>query len=262
MKHVKDEHAGMKLEFRQSLLNKMNFLNPKMVLMMNTQSDVFFGYDRQAEYFVCGQFYDSLLGDLLDLEQNLSNSDFELDARNFFERMHKISDYDIKELVSKFNYRGAMRADGYCISTYYPPAEIRILKNDNVIARSGPFSPKHKGYFKETLYQNVVEDIGGTGVSAIEVSFGIWNGGEIEFVKTFYVYVDHPRAKVGTDIEYYAKVCSLFTPLLDEIEQDMLSKDINSAGFLDCLSEGIDEDVDDTLLGLPANPYSRRTFTL
>lgn len=261
LKRVKDEHACKKLELRQSLFNKMNFLNPTMVLMMNTQSDVFFGYDSQDQYFVCGQFYDSLIGDLFDLEQKLGDSDFELHAQYFLEDMQsEIPDYDIENLIGYFFYNGARRDDGYCINTRHPPTEIRIKKNGKVIARSGPYSPKHKGYFKEALYRNVVEDIGGTGTSTIEVSFGIWNGGEIVVIKTFYVYEDQPRSKVGPDIEHYTKVCSLFTPLLEEIEQDLLSKNINDAEYLHHLPEGCDQDVDDTLLGLPANPYSKRAI--
>lgn len=262
-KSVKAEHARKKREFRQNLLNKMNFLNPKMVLMMNSQSDVFFGYSSQSEEFFYGKFYDSLLGDLFDLEQKLGNTDFEVHVRSFMSGMQLgNAKRDIEKLVAELFYTNrAIHENGYFISSMYPPIEIRIMKNDKVIARSGSFSPKHKGYFKEVLYQNVVEDTAGTGVSTVVVSFGLWNGGETVVMKTFFVYEDQPRATVGPDIEHYVKVCLLFTPLLEEIEQDILSKNINYADYLSAGMNGMDDEVDDTLLGLPANPRSVRKIT-
>lgn len=263
LKRVKAEHARKKHEFRRNLLNKMNFLKPNMVLMTNSQSDVFFGYDSQSEEFSYGKFYDALLGDLFDLEQKLENIDFEDHVRSFVSGMQlKDAKRDIERLVAELFYSSrAVHEDGYFVSSEHPPIEIRLMKNDKVIARSNPFSPKHKGYFKEALYQNVVEDTGGTGVSTVAVSFGLWNGGETVVMKTFYVYEDHPRAKVGPDIEHYVKVCSLFIPLLEEIEQDILSKNINYADYLCAGMKGMDDEVDDTLLGLPPNPNSVGVIT-
>jgi hypothetical protein len=263
LKRVKAEHARKKHEVRQNLLNKMNFLNPKMVLMKNSQSDVFFGYDSQSEEFSYGKFYDALLGDLFDLEQNLEDTDFEDHVRSFMSGMQLENvERDIEKLVAGLFYTSrAVQEGGYFISSEHPPIEIRIMKNDKVIARSGPFSPKHKGYFKEALYQNVVEDTAGTGGSKVVVSLGLWNGGETVVMKTFYVYEDQPRATVGPDIEHYVKVCSLFTPLLEKIEQDILSKNINYADYLHAGMNGMDDEVDDTLLGLPANPRSAGKIT-
>ena len=175
LKRVKDEHARKKREFRKSLINKMSFLNPNMVLMINSQSDVFFGYDSHSEEVSYGKFYDALLGDLFDLKQRLENSDFEVHVKYFMSGMQlENAEHDIKKLVSDFFYRSrAVHEDGYFIGSEHPPIEIRMMKNDKVIARSNPFSPKHKGYFKEALYQNVVEDTGGTGVSTVAVSFGL-----------------------------------------------------------------------------------------
>jgi len=68
------------------------------------------------------------------------------------------------------DYGTAHYEDGYCYCCEQPPIEIRLKKNGRVIARSGPHSPKHKGYFNEALYRNVVEDITGTGVSTLSVS--------------------------------------------------------------------------------------------
>jgi len=73
-------------------------------------------------------------------------------------------------------------------------------------------------------------------------------------VKTFCVCEDQPRKRVGSNIEHYVEVCSLFTPLLEEIEQALLSKNINDAEYLYLEWNGTDDEVDDTLLGLRANP--------
>ena len=152
------------------------------------------------------------------------------------------------------DYGTAHYEDGYCYCCEHPPIEIRLKKNGRVIARSGPYSPKHKGYFNEALYRNVVEDITGTGVSTLSVSIWYWTGGSSEEdLETFYVYEDQPRATVGPNIDHYTKVCSLFTPLLCEIEEDILSKNINGSDYLEYSDEGTEENSDDTLLGLPAN---------
>jgi hypothetical protein len=262
LRRIKDVHLKKKLEFRQSLISKMKFMNPSMVMMANSQSDVFFGYDPKEKYFVSGMFYDSLLGDLFEIEEKVDDPDFSSHAQYFLENMsEEISDSDKCSVAGRHLYNNVYPQDGYCISEN-PPGEIRVKKNGKVIARSSPFSPKCKGYFKEALYRNVVEDTGGKGVSNIQVTFGLCNGGQLDIAKTFYVYEDHPRRKSVTNIEHYITVCSLFTPFLEAIEEDLLTENINSEDYLYYLSNGYDEDADDTLLGLPANPRSTKMFEL
>lgn len=258
---TKRTHAQKKLAFRQNFINKMNFLNPKMVLMVNSQSDIFFGYDREREHFIRGMFYDSLLGDLFELEQKEQSVYFEDHLKYFMENM----DHDSQELVARYFYYdrgGVQREDGYCYSSSFAPTEIRLKKNGNIIARSRPLSPKHKGYFNESLYRDVVEDTGGKGVSKLSVSIAFWNGGQEEVMETFYVFEDQPRVSVGQNVDHYTKVCSLFTPLICEVEEDILCKNINYGEYLYDGMVGTEEQTDDTLLGLPANHryvYKKRT---
>ena len=241
----KAEHvySHKKLEFRHGLVNKLKFLHPSIELLINTQSPYFFGYKKDERIFITGRLDDSDLPDIFDLREQIELDDFEEHVREFIGKVHS---YKMPRAYNRMVHTYMGEGSGYEIDLF--PCEIRLSKNDKIIARSGLFSPKKKGYFDEILYENIVEDTAGSGVSSLSLAILVTNYGELNWDEVTYVYQDPPRKSVSQNIEHYIKICSLFTPFLNEIEID-----ITDPSERDMVYGPSDEDLDDTLLGLPAN---------
>jgi len=240
---AEDAYKLKKLEFRHGLLNKLKFLYPNIEILINNQSPCFFGYKKDDQTFITGRLDDSGLPSMLDLRESIDDSDFE---EQFYKFIQNVNSYSGPRPYNRLAYVEV--GEGYGYECDLLPCEIRISKNDKIIARSGIFSPKHKGYFDEILYKNVVEDTTGTGISNLKLSILVTNYGELLWDDITHVYADHPRASTNQNIEHYTKVCSLFTPFLKAIELD-----ITDPSQRNMVYGPSDEDLDDKLLGLPAN---------
>lgn len=238
-------HLQKKIEFRHGLVNKLKFLHPSIVVLINTQSPYFFGYEKDERIFITGRLHDDELPSIFELRELVEKNDFDERVREF---VSKVNGYQMPRAYSRMTNTHMHMGEGYSYEVDLFPCEIRLSKNDNVIARSGLFSPKKKGYFDKILYENVVEDISGTGISRINLSILVTNYGELNWDEVTYVYEDHPRKSTNQNMEHYTKVCSLFAPFLNEIEVD-----ITDPFERDMVYGPSDEDLDDTLLGLPAN---------
>ena len=233
-----------KLEFRRGLVNKLKFLHPSIEILINTQSPFFFGYKKDERIFVTGRIDDNELPSIFRLREQVNQNNFHERVRDFVSKVNGYSMPQGEHHRMSYSYIG----EGFSYETDLFPCEIRLLKNDKIIARSGLFSPKLKGYFDEALYKNIVEDTSGSGISRLSLAILVTNYGEVNWDEITYIYEDQPRKSTNQNIEHYTKVCALFIPFLNAIEVDITDQFVR-----DMVYGPSDEDLDDTLLGLPAN---------
>lgn len=93
----------------------------------------------------------------------------------------------------------------------------------------------------------MVEDLSGSGVSSVSVEITASNHGEMAGDRCSFFYSDNPRKGVDQNLEH-TNVCSLFAPFIRAIEVD-----IASSNWMDMHYSPDADDIDDTLIGLPAN---------
>ncbi len=246
LKGARQAHEIKRLQFRKNLYDKLTFMYPSIKIVMNTQSPFFLGYRQEGHVFVTGRFDDSRLPSIYDLEQNIEASTFERDVNEFISSMQA---YKMRNPCARM-MRSSTIGEGYCFEETLYPCEVRLVKNGKAIARSGIFSPKHKGYFDEEIYKHVVEDTNGGphGISKVSLSVLITNHGETCRDEVTLNYHDNPRKSVSQNTDHYVEVCSMFTPFLREIETS-----ITDSKMREMLWYPSDEDLDDTKIGLPRN---------
>lgn len=216
-----------KAAFRENALSRMRLLYPDMQFAIGLTSANFAGYSPQENLFVVGEFFDRYLPDQFRLEDLLNDDDFEMHAEKFARDIRdfvyesdledagdrRLDEKDTKEFLRKEG------AQGYTYSEIWSPYDIRIRKNGRVIGRSSSQSPKPIGYFSEKVYETIVADLNGPGVSNFSIELLLWGNCALSEREIDFIYIDPPRKSVSQSHDHYLKTCAQFMPFLQAAER-------------------------------------------
>lgn len=202
-----------------------------MEFAITMHSNNFFGFSKEGDKLISGQFLDEYLPNITEVDQYVDDIDFEQridtfisEVNNYRPSSHIPKDRRNYEMYARDSLKRLVESeagkDGYETQRgHFYTHEVRLYKNDNIIGRTGEFSPKPSGYLREIIYKNVIQDLrGGAGVSKISISIGYHNAGEIFSNEVSYFYHDSPRKEESQSSDYYLKFCSQFIPFLNSIE--------------------------------------------
>lgn len=215
-----------KIGFRENAISKLTFLYPDVQFAANLQSDEFAAYSKEKNELKIGYFMDNHLPSLLELEESLERENFEALVQSFLSEVKYYSpssrpySFDRNSNRAKVGYEiNPINRNGACAF------EIKLHKNDEIIGRTSQFYPKPEGYLAEKVYEHVVQDLAGSGVSKFTIDIGVSPFGTCDpdyRCQINYFYLDHPRRAESQSRDHYLRVCSQFLPFLNAIEQHVL----------------------------------------
>lgn len=224
LKRAKLASEKRKMEFRENAISKLSFLYPDIKFAVSMQSPEFVAFSPEKNELLAGRFLDDYLPSLFDLEEKLENDRFE----SFFQEfLSEVKNYVPQRHAKGYMDRNSKDAQvGYwTVRNAITAFEIQLRKNDRVVARTSRFYPKSTGYLAEKVYENVVQDLTGNGVSKFTIDLGItgFGGGGVCFrSETHYFYPDFPRKSENQSRDHYLQVCSQFLPFLNALEVHVL----------------------------------------
>lgn len=220
-------YEKQKLMFRDNAISKLSFMNPRMKFILNTQCDFFAGIDSDSESFIWGHFDDRKLPNLRELEDSQKYSDFPDLCDSFVTLIRDFYPLGIDSRKVEAGEIGFSFYEGDFIF------DLQVAKNGKVICRSNASNPKPIGYFRDSLYRHVVQDINGSGVSELRARLYISNYAENFCQDIFFHYQDPPRKVESQSRDHYINVCSLFLPFLEAGELQLRSAGFAEGGKFD-----------------------------
>lgn len=235
-----------KMQFRANMIEHMRSLNSDVIVLVNSQSDIFYAYSPSSRSFYSGRLYDNGLPSTIFLENEILSNRFDAEAEKIKSGLSSPKRVDL-------DYHDH-RNDGF---SYFEelchPEEITVIKNGKLVGRSHYAYPKPNGYLRRVIINSIINDLRGheDGFSTISIVLCHTFCGGSHCSTLNYNYADTPRRSQDQSIQYLSTVVSLFVDFLDAIEIELLNPvDL----VIECGKIG-KKDIDDTLLDLPANRH-------
>lgn len=235
-----------KLKFRNDLFEHMRSMNPDIMILMNTQSDIFYAYSPTTRSFYSGRLYDRALPSTSNLEESINSQMFDYNAEKLRLKIISRSEVDIDYHDSR--HEGFSYFKALCNLT-----DITISKNDVVVGRSNFAYPKPKRYLRRVIENSIINDLKGgeIGVSTISIRLEHTFVGGTYFSTLSYSYADTPRRSAEQNSKHLSDICNMFADFMDAIEIELIDPD----DFMIEHSSINENDVDDTILNLPPNRH-------
>jgi hypothetical protein len=200
--------------FRDNAIHKLKYTYPDIEVCYSMQCQTFVGYSPKSSAFVWGDFFDNLLPDTELLQDKILSDGFPEHVKEF---RHSVINFKIPKIY-KFLADCSVE-NGYLLRPSHYLFGVSLLKNDKIFASSDIKKPMEKGFLSQALYQNIVQDVAGTGASIITLRFHIQLlTDEVLAKDVFFVYKDMPRKAEHQNRDHYLKVCKRLQPFIDVVD--------------------------------------------
>ena len=227
-----------KFGFRNNAVSKLSFIYPDMKFAICMTSKVFAGYSKDRNQCISGEFLDEFLPSISVLRRLVGTEEFEHSFISFIQNVQHLRYEGVSPEKQGEGYSKSYDLDihrayirkygdqGFNYNEQYFPYDVHILKNDRIVGRFAAHSPKHMGYFSERVYESIIQDTQGKGVSVFSIELHLWNFGDLWRRRIDFVYSDPPRNSQTQMRDHLMKTCAQFLPFLQVIEEHLSSPEL------------------------------------